>query len=316
MRHHRMPWQVQLAVLAAALATIATPSSANAQIVAPSMYVTGIQLRDEPAGTEYDDWTAAGIPVAYEDPEDNFGDLDIANIQIANDEDNIYIRATTFSTSTTSLLNLFLGFDVDQDPATGFDLLQIGVIGAELGYQNDFPFVQSTGVFNLNLSITGGPVGNGGALTNPFWMDETGPNGVQMEWAVPLEAIVQYPPVLGGPSPAFPNPSFNFVVWTDQGLADITEVISYTLATAPAGQPGDFDEDLDVDGNDFLVWQQGLGGEFDAADLADWKEHFGTVPGSSGAARSIPEPSAFLMAGGCLVSYAAWRRRRRPSSCR
>ena len=45
-----------------------------------------------------------------------------------------------------------------------------------------------------------------------------------------------------------------------EGLGDISQVIRYTLADAPS-QAGDFDDDQDVDGADFLFWQRELGGD-------------------------------------------------------
>ncbi|MBN1855295.1 MAG: autotransporter-associated beta strand repeat-containing protein [Pirellulales bacterium] len=53
------------------------------------------------------------------------------------------------------------------------------------------------------------------------------------------------------------------------------------LESGPGTLAGDFDLDGDVDGADFLVWQQGFGTSYDTADLADWKTNFGTTGGSS-----------------------------------
>ncbi|QDT71384.1 hypothetical protein [Lacipirellula limnantheis] len=283
-------------------------ATACAQVVAPSTFTTAIHVQGEAAGTEYADWAASGIPIVDMDPADNVGDIDIANIQIANDADFIYIYASLHNTSSISLASIYLGFDTDQDKATGFDVLQIGEIGSEFAYQNDFPFAQYTGLFNLNLSITGGPLSNGGALIYPYWTEAGPPSGVGMEWAIPLKAVIQYPPALGGPKPAFPNPSFNFVIYTDQGLADISQVISYTLAQPPAGTPGDFDADNDVDGEDFLIWQRGFGGAYDANDLADWKAHFGGAATASLAA-SVPEPTAAALVAIACAAMAHVRRR-------
>jgi hypothetical protein len=277
-----------------------------AQVTAPSVYTTSIQVQGEEAGLEFADWAASGITVVDADPADNGGFLDIADIQVANDSDFIYIHASLHNTEPTSLLNIFLGFDTDQNPATGFDVLQVGEIGSEVGYQNDFPFAQFTGIFNLNLSFTGGPIGNGGALIYPFWTEAGAPSGIGMEWAVPLDAIIQYPSGLGGPAPAFPNPSFDFVVYTDQGLADMTQVISYTLATDPnPGQPGDFDEDGDVDGADFLKWQRGESpNALSPGDLQDWQNNYGGAPLAAVAA--IPEPSSIVLSACALiVAFAA-----------
>ena len=70
---------------------------------------------------------------------------------------------------------------------------------------------------------------------------------------------------------------------------------------------GDYDDDRDVDGADFLMWQQQLGtavlkntaadgdgnGFVDAADLAVWQADFGEhFSGAVAATSPIPEPTA------------------------
>jgi hypothetical protein len=287
-------------------------STGRAQLIAPSFYATTIKVQGEAPGTEFDDWTNSGITVIDMDPLDNPGDVDFANVQVANDDEFVYIRVTTHNATPISLANVYLGFDTDQDKATGFDVLQIGEIGSELGYQTDYPFAQHASSFNLGLSMTGGPIGNGGALIFPSWTEAGAPVGTGYEWAVPLDVTVQFPPVLGGPTLAFQNPSFNFVIYTDQGLADITQVISYTLATPPAGAPGDFNGDDVVDGADFLVWQQGFGAPYDADDLADWKANFGVTPPATATLAAVPEPGslALLATAGALAAIG-WRRRQR-----
>jgi hypothetical protein len=68
----------------------------------------------------------------------------------------------------------------------------------------------------------------------------------------------------------------------------------------------DFDNDTDVDGNDFLIWQRGVGvgnsnatgdanasGTVDGADLAVWRSEFG--PASVAAAAAIPEPGSLAL---------------------
>jgi hypothetical protein len=83
----------------------------------------------------------------------------------------------------------------------------------------------------------------------------------------------------------------------------------------PAGEslPGDFDQDGDRDGHDFLVWQRGLGTEFDAEDLADWRGAFGSpaldVYRLAPAAAAVPEPVAVAM---ILAAAAAALRMRLP----
>jgi len=76
------------------------------------------------------------------------------------------------------------------------------------------------------------------------------------------------------------------------------------IATEPYDYPdvlGDFDDDRDVDGNDFLVWQRG--GSPNGAtpdDLAEWQNHFGDRGDAAAAAASVataavPEPASTLL---------------------
>ena len=80
----------------------------------------------------------------------------------------------------------------------------------------------------------------------------------------------------------------------------------YLEVSISAGQVGDFDGDLDVDGADFLKWQQdGLS----AADLTDWQTHYGTAAPLT-AVDVVPEPSSIAL----LVLSSALLLGRRSSS--
>jgi hypothetical protein len=139
---------------------------ASAQVVAPSTFTTAIMVQGEAPGTEFDDWAAAGIPIATTDPVDNPGLVDIFTVQIANDNDFLYLRVAYHDSNS---VGTFLGFDTDQDVFTGFDVFSLGFIGVELGYVNDFAFEQAAMVFNTGDGLTGGPLFNGGALIFPFF---------------------------------------------------------------------------------------------------------------------------------------------------
>ena len=75
---------------------------------------------------------------------------------------------------------------------------------------------------------------------------------------------------------------------------------------------GDFDQDGDVDGNDFLVWQRGGSPNPNSpADLVAWKSNFG-VGGATPATAAVPEPgSASLIVANMAAAAAVATRRRR-----
>lgn len=60
------------------------------------------------------------------------------------------------------------------------------------------------------------------------------------------------------------------------GNGNAIPVVSDTFVAGP----GDFDNDNDVDGNDFLIWQRGESPNSGSAeDLAEWQANYGTVGG-------------------------------------
>jgi hypothetical protein len=96
-------------------------------------------------------------------------------------------------------------------------------------------------------------------------------------------------------------------VWTGRQLT-VEEAVSLWNAAAGITPTfdGDFDTDGDVDGNDFLVWQRGVGTTYDAADLADWKANYGAGPGLS----AVPEPSSLVLGALATLAVGCARRRR------
>lgn len=100
-------------------------------------------------------------------------------------------------------------------------------------------------------------------------------------------------------------------------------VINYTTDVIAPTEDADFDADGDVDGADFLAWQQNFGAgstlaQGDAngdnavndADLTIWKQQFGGVA-SAVTANAVPEPTALVLAMGSLAIVGAWGERRR-----
>ncbi|MEM8944360.1 MAG: PEP-CTERM sorting domain-containing protein [Planctomycetota bacterium] len=84
------------------------------------------------------------------------------------------------------------------------------------------------------------------------------------------------------------------------------EVARFAIVEKPPTGPGDFDGDGDVDGNDFLAWQQGSSpNPLSAADLAEWQGAYGG--GSLGAA-AVPEPTSYVLLLGAIAAGSLYRR--------
>jgi hypothetical protein len=82
------------------------------------------------------------------------------------------------------------------------------------------------------------------------------------------------------------------------GNSWITGSITFNHSAFSPSPPGDFDNDGDVDGRDFLAWQRNPS----LGNLADWQANYGN--GSLQAINTaVPEPGAWvLLTGGLLVA--------------
>ena len=90
-------------------------------------------------------------------------------------------------------------------------------------------------------------------------------------------------------------PTLSGLAWDTSDL-----LIGGTITVISSSQPGDFDQDGDVDGADFILWQQNTS----IGDLQDWKDNYGwtaSAPASAPAGSAVPEPtSALLLALGLI----------------
>lgn len=164
----------------------------------------------------FSDWT--GVPVLFTDATGDGSPIDLGTIQLANDENNLYIRLTyPTAVNPQGGSGVFLALDNDNNPATGFDVYGLGLVGAEAGWQNDFPFAQSNGVFN-----TGGLTG-GAASISPYFTTTT-----EQEYAISRSATFT-----ADGQPVFPNTSFTLLVYTVDGTADVAGPVAYEFAAVP-----------------------------------------------------------------------------------
>lgn len=147
---------------------------------------------------------------------------------------------------------------------------------------------------------------------------------------------IEYDPNSGQVTARLDDQTYNFATSTDligtfyagyregltndpNGVPNVARPATFDLVVT---DDADFDDDDDVDGFDFLIWQQNFGtgtmqsqgdadgdGDVDDADLAIWEGQYGTVP-ISAASAAVPEPtSLFLLTIGSVLVL-----RRRSSS--
>ncbi len=107
-------------------------------------------------------------------------------------------------------------------------------------------------------------------------------------------------------------------------LGELGQFISANMVAANLAAPeeGDFDQDSDVDGRDFLAWQRGFGqgnkladgdanwdDEVDHEDLVIWQNLY--LPDDNPALRAVPEPATWLLGGLSTLLGLALRSTRR-----
>jgi len=169
----------------------------------------------------YADWT--GVPVAMTDPVDTTTGPDIVSIQVANDNTYLYLRVQY---AVADSFPTYLAIDNDSNPATGFNIFGLGVVGSEAGYADDFDFDQRAG---FNIGTLKDPVRltepeSGSAILAPF------SESTQRELAIRLDTT--FDPFVG-PGDVFPTSSFTLMFYSldaSFGAADVTTTLAYTLA--------------------------------------------------------------------------------------
>jgi gluconolactonase len=164
-----------------------------------------------------------------------------------------------------------------------------------------------------------GVVANGSIFATP---GVAGPDGMTIDAMGNLYGVVQNAVFAWNPAgvklfeiPMPQNPT-NVEFGPDGDMLYITAGTSLyrILLNVPDPPSADFDIDGDIDGRDFLSWQQNFGiasgatknqgdanndGQVNQADLEFWQEQYGT--GDTLQAMSIPEPTTASLLGAVLV---------------
>ena len=163
-----------------------------------------------------------------------------------------------------------------------------------------FMFVRDDGAVRHSFDAFGNNVFLGPSVIEDQWQ----------QWTIKADLDAQtYILTIDGVSTA-PQP-FNYegnavagLIFTGIEGAEffIDDVEVQYLATGSS--PGDFDEDGDVDGRDFLLWQRNPS----IGSLADWQENYGGGPGLT-ATLSVPEPTSLALLSVVAISGMIRRRR-------
>lgn len=97
------------------------------------------------------------------------------------------------------------------------------------------------------------------------------------------------------------------------GYEDVANTAILAGAGDTAALSADKDGDGDADGNDLLLIQQGIGAQYDASDVIEWKSQFGQVPAAEASAAAIPEASALALLAAGAAGIPLYRQRRQKS---
>ncbi len=160
----------------------------------------------------------------------------------------------------------------------------------------------------INVTLTDGLTINGGTVN----VSDAGGLGAG------TYTILDYAGALGG---SFSNltlgtqpAGFNYSLVNNVGNTSID------LSVAPAGVPGDYNDNGTVDAADYVLWRKGGTLQNEVAtigfatpeDYTEWRARFGNISGSGSGlgAAAVPEPTTIAMLMVCMAGLVAARRTR------
>ncbi len=203
--------------------------------------------------------------------------------------------------------------------STGNSVLMTESGFLSISNQNDFDYYSFEITNPALLDITVTPLGtNYGERVNSGDPFTTTMSGSVSNLSLELYAIVAGNPVLLATQNSNPIGQSESLldfslsqpgeyVFRVAGNTSVIQLYQFSLLveTVDLGQPGDFDNDGDVDGADFLAWQRGDSpNPFTTGDLENWQDNYG-MGGGLAAATAVPELRSVqlcLLAAGCIAA--------------
>jgi len=214
------------------------------------------------------------------------------------------------------------------NPATGG--------GMEVYYQNAFPSVTVPAAQTALFPETQHGMTQSGTTGFAWHEVEITRSGEMVTWIVDGTLLItldttNFVGETGGTNILFGHGDINAGISSDPYYDDVAftliDNVEVEQFVEPPAEDADFDADGDVDGADFLKWQQELGrtgtatladgdanGDMNvtAADLAIWQAQFGPGAPAAAAAGAVPEPATWcltVLAGlACLAAVLPRRR--------
>jgi hypothetical protein len=138
-------------------------------------------------------------------------------------------------------------------------------------------------------SLSWGGASYTGSTTGTFDNDSNGNFGPPVDMALPSTSL-QALQFTGAANAASTTNLAQYALTAGAAIFINNANASFTLV-APEPESADFDDDGDVDGQDFLVWQRGGSpNALSSEDLALWQTEYGTDPPLVGVV-AVPEPA-------------------------
>ena len=227
--------------------------------------------------------------------------------------------------SPLSVINSGTSLTIGAQAATGTLVLSTETDFASIANQNDVDFYSFTlteaAIVDLTLTPLGASYNERIGGSSSAYVTTNAAQLSNLDLA--LYAVVEGLPTLLGSSNSQPlgvaeslmgveltSPGEYFVrIAGSSAATQLYQLEIGVKAVIGPGLDGDFDLDGDVDGTDFLAWQQGAGTTYDDEDLTAWRANFGAVAdgGAISSSMAIPEPPAWGLAGIAACCALYWR---------